>query len=93
MNVTALGADQVENMLHCIGYSVRRIKRGTYTAYRNRFITNGPRDEWDRLVKDGYAKVKPFSGGTSPSARLYSVTRKGLDFLESCTGVKIVEED
>lgn len=89
----AVRAEQVELMQHCIGYAPRRVKHGEYIAFRNYFTTNGPRWEWDRLVEYGYAEVEPFSQGCSPAAKMYSVTRKGMDFLEGILGVKIEEGD
>lgn len=91
--VVAVRAEQVELMLHCIGYMPKRVKRGKYIAFRNYFTANGPRWEWERLVEYGYAGVEPFPRGCSPAAKMYSVTRKGMDFLEGVTGVKIEEDD
>lgn len=93
VTVVAVRAEQVELMLHCIGYTPQRVKRGKYIAFRNYFTTNGPRWDWDRLVEYGYAEVEPFSKGCSPDAKMYSVTRKGMDFLEGITGIKIEEGD
>lgn len=92
MTAAALSAEQVELMCHCIGYKQKRVKRGRYIAFRNYFTTNGSRWEWDKLVEYGYAVVSPFPQGGSPAAKMYSVTRKGMDFLERVTGVKIEED-
>lgn len=93
LTVVAVRPEQVDLMLHCIGYTPKRVKRGKYIAFRNHFATNGPRWEWDRLVEYGYAEVEPFPQGGSPAAKMYSVTRTGMDFLEGVTGVKIEEDD
>lgn len=93
LTVVAVRSEQVDLMLHCIGYMPKRIKRGKYIAFRNYFTTNGPRWEWDRLVEYGYAEIEPFPRGHSLAAKLYSVTRKGMDFLEGITGVKIEDGD
>lgn len=91
----AVSGAQVENMLHCIGYTPRRAKRGKYTAFRNYFTTSGPDSELDDLVDKGLAESRVFPGCVGLSAgRVYHVTRKGMDFLEVCLGgVKIKEGD
>lgn len=90
----AVSGAQVENMLHCIGYTPRRAKRGKYTAFRNYFTTNGPDCSWDALVEKGLAESRAFPEGGSSAGRVYHVTRKGMDFLEGCLGgVKIMEGD
>lgn len=91
----AVSGTQVENMLHCIGYTPRRAKRGKYTAFRNYFTTSGPDSEWDDLVGKGLAESRAFPGCAGLSAdRVYHVIRKGMDFLGGCLGgVKIMEDD
>lgn len=90
----AVSGAQVENMLHCIGYTPRRAKRGKYIAFRNYFTTSGPNSEWDALVEKGLAESRALPECVSPVGRVYHVTRKGMDFLEVCLGgAKIMEDD
>lgn len=94
MIVRATTGDQVDAMLHAIGYAPGKVKDGTYTAYRNSFFTNGIDHSWERLVQDGKATGQhDHINEMNPNARVYSVTRVGMDFLEIVTGIKIREGD
>lgn len=93
MIVTAIRGEQVENMLHAIGYKAKNVKRGKYIAFRNHYTTNDSEPQWDKVVESGHAAVKDFGEGfINPKAKMYSVTRKGLDFLEGVIGAKIIED-
>ena len=93
MDVKAVRTDELQLMEHCIGYTQRRVKCGKYSAFRNYYTTNRPDESWEKLCKYGYAHGERFSGGGSPLAMVYSVTRAGMDFMETILGVKIKEED
>jgi len=94
MNTIAIRSEQVEEMLHAIGYEAKRVKRGKYKAFRNGFMTPAQSHGWDRLVSNGYATREPNRANEMmPNAQIYHVTRAGMDFLEGVTGVKIIEDD
>lgn len=81
---------QLKNMEHAIGFRFDRVKKNQYSAYRNHFAASLVDDEnWKMLVGMGYAE----QGEVTRSGIFYHVTRAGMDFIESITGIKIVEED
>ncbi|WP_018306313.1 hypothetical protein [Desulfitobacterium hafniense] len=84
-------AEQMDNMKHCIGFDPKRVKRGKYEAYRNRFITSGDDLEWDDLVSRGLAEKKPFKFGCGENPQLYYLSEEGVKFLGDLLGVKITE--
>lgn len=62
---------QISNMLHAIG------GKPTRTPYRNYFNTRTVDEEWEDLVKKGYAK----GFKTEFSGQNYSITDKGITLL------------
>lgn len=85
---TKVSIDQIRIMKHAIGYEPRRVKRGKYIAWRNYFV-NGDKqcEQWDELVDLGLA-VK--YGRMNQIC--YYVSDKGIEFLASLLGIRIVEE-
>lgn len=71
-------------MMHAIGYHPDDVRRGKYLYYRNYYGTapGQNRHEWVHLADKGYARRDGDIG-------IFSLTNKGLDFLEGVLGIKI----
>lgn len=90
MTVIAVRSSALEKMEHAIGFRFDRVKRGKYIAFRNYFAAPRSDDnDWIHLTNIGYAE----QGEVTQNCIMYHVTRAGMDFIESVTGVTIVEED
>lgn len=89
MSDIKLNFKQISQMKHCIGFDERkRSVDGKYFAYRNYFSTPEPDDDWDELVYLGLA-----GRGDSKRYTFYSLTKKGIKYLEILLSLKITEID
>jgi hypothetical protein len=84
---------QIDYMKHAIGYSLDKVKRKAYAAYRNYFTTSKSNEGWNELVELGLAGKRPFEHGIGEEPTLYYVTDLGLNFLSGLLGIKIIERD
>ncbi|AFL99499.1 hypothetical protein Desde_1067 [Desulfitobacterium dehalogenans ATCC 51507] len=90
LNVTAT---QIDDMKHCIGFAIQRVKRGKYKAYRNRYIASDDNRGWDDLVSKGLARKQSFKNGSGENPQLYYLSEEGFRFLGGLLEVKITEMD
>ncbi len=84
MSAIAVRTSTLKMMLHAIGYHPDDVKRGKYLYYRNYYGTapGQNRFEWEHLADKGYARRDGDTG-------IFSLTEKGLDFLEGALGIEI----
>lgn len=87
MNGIKLSIRQIEIMQHAIGFNPRGI-RGRYKAYRNRYIVNSPDEDWEELVRIGYATKREFE---IEKQIAYYVSDLGLKYLGCLFGCLITE--
>jgi len=78
---------QLELMKHAIGFDRGKVKRGKYKAWRNYYCSYEECDNWNRLMLLELA-VKAKRG----KAIYYFLTDKGLSFVGSTLGLKVVED-
>lgn len=86
--------EQIDNMKHCIGYEVQRVKGRKYKkyeAFRNYYTTVDNHPGWDKLCEQGLAIKRDFKMGGGDNPQIYFVTEEGIKFLSEITGVKITE--
>jgi len=84
MSAIAIREIVLKMMLHAIGYHPDDVRRGRYLYYRNYYGTapGQNRFEWEHLADKGYARRNGNTG-------IFSLTKKGLDFLESVLNIEI----
>jgi len=84
MSAIAVRTGTLKMMLHAIGYHPDDVRRGRYLYYRNYYGTapGQNRFEWEHLADKGYARRNGNTG-------IFSLTKKGLDFLESVLNIEI----
>lgn len=81
-----LSSNQINKMKHALGLNHQRPRRGSYSPYRNAYITSDD-PEWNELVEQGLARkaTDPFHDGSF----VYSVTTAGTNQLEMFLDIKI----
>ena len=81
----------ISEMRHAIGLDYKSPKRGKYTAYRNYAMYTAPHSDWEELIKNGHAECRYVekSGWLPEKSYWYSLSRAGLDMMETMIGAKI----
>lgn len=82
----------IELAKHCIGLTHKkpytRHGKQFYKPYRNHFCTKSNNKIWNRLENNGYAKSTKYNENG-----IFSLTRKGLDWLGDILNCKIYDYD
>ena len=86
INKIALNTNQIKMMQHCIGYDHSRVKKWTFSAFRNYYAIDKNSD-WDKLVEVGFAKAYPPT--KEGNYWNYRLTTSGMTFLQEILGVRI----
>lgn len=80
----------IDDMRHCIGMNYRkpytRYGKKYYKPFRNHMAFSKHDEQWDDLVKNGYAECVEKFGSIN-----YWLTRKGLDALGEQLGMHIYD--
>lgn len=79
---------QIELMEHAIGFDSGKIKRKRYEAYRNRYVVSEPNNDWEELVRIGYATKREFK---IEKQIVYYVSERGMKYLGVLFGCVITE--
>lgn len=85
-----INVKQIEDMKHCIGFNVSKIKNDKYFAWRNYFTTPDSDKSWDYLVIHGLAVKNDFKLGSGPNPKCYQVSKEGFKYLEGLLNIKII---
>ena len=84
---------QKEDMLHALGYPTlnKNWKASTILekCYRNRYIEYDENEEWEELVRKGFAQLKFGKNYNGTELYFYYVTKKGVELLKKLKGEKI----
>lgn len=92
-NVILTESIKIDISRHCIGMdyekTYHRHGKAFYRPYRNYYVLWKRDPHWESLVEEGYARCETTSQGNV----IYSMTRKGLDWLGKRLGVTIHDEE
>jgi len=78
---------QLVKLEHAIGFDFQLVKNNKFISTRNYFSCERVDEDWEYLSAVGYAK-RINRGKRFP---IYTVTRKGKNFIQRVTNVKIID--
>ena len=78
MESVTITEKQISDMMHALGVTG---KTNMYDYSRNFFGCSGDDEDWEQLVKLGFAKKHPVNNPYVFDRVIYSVTASGIEFL------------
>jgi hypothetical protein len=83
---------QKEDMLHALGYPRLNKNWKAHTilkkCYRNRYVDYNKNEDWEELVRKGYAQLEIGKNFDNTLIYFYYVTLKGVELLKELRGEK-----